>query len=452
MKTAAVSFMFLKKERRMKPRQWLMTLLIIVAIVAPACAPAAAPTQAPETGGEPSGKIVFAYPGEETEQVMRPVIVKMFKEKHPNIIVEEQPVPGDYDTTVLAQIAAGNPPDIFVSGDVFVAPFINDGVAADLTPFFESDPDLKETDFYPSVIDFFRGPNGHVYMMPDTLDVQRVYYNKDLFDKAGVAQPSESWTIEDFKSAAAAITSGEGPDKIYGFYADPWWAVWLPYVWMNGGDILSEDGTQCTLAEPAAVEALDWYGDFIRQGYSPSPQELEGLGMGGWDLFINGKVGMYQTGGWDIPANEAEATFQWGMAPVPKGKSEATFLHLTNYVMAANSKNKEAAWEFLKFLASPEVYNLEAAVYGWGVPPRPEVTDAFIAKPPENATPVNIENVKIGQASAPNGRLPAKILNWDEFTGDSVDIGLEPYWNGEISAEEAAKAACAAVKPEPANK
>src|SRR5215217_5956099 len=127
----------------------LFTVLIITVLFASACAPKAA-TQVPQGNAEPSGKIVFAYPGEETEQVMRPIIVKMFMDKHPNITVEEQPVPGDYDTTVLAQIAAGNPPDVFVSGDVFVAPFIKEGVAADLTPFFEKSSDIKETDFYPS--------------------------------------------------------------------------------------------------------------------------------------------------------------------------------------------------------------------------------------------------------------------------------------------------------------
>ena len=171
--------------------------------------------------------------------------------------------------------------------------------------------------------------------------------------------------------------------------------------------------------------------------------------MGGWDLFITGRVAMYQTGGWDIPANEAEAGFEWSMAPLPKGKSESTFLHLTNYVMSAQSENKEAAWEFLKFLASPEIFNLEAGTYGWGFPPDPSITDEFVAKPPEDATPLNLLNVQIGQASAANGKLPTKILNWEEFTDDGVDVGLEPFWNGEISVQEAAEAACA-VPPEPA--
>src|SRR5215212_10703440 len=257
------------KERRMKTSKWLSALLLIVVLFASGCAPAAAPTKASESGGEASGKIVFAYPGEETELVMRPFIVKRFMEQHPNIVVEEQPIPGDYIATLLAQIAAGEPPDVFVAGDVVVAPFIKDGVAADLTPFFESDADLKEKDFYPNVIDYFRGADGHAYMMPDTVDVQRIYYNKDLFEAAGVALPSEGWTTDDFKQAAAALTSGEGADKTYGFYADTWWAVWLPYVWMNGGDILSADGTQCTLKDPLPVEAFNGFADFFHKGFFP---------------------------------------------------------------------------------------------------------------------------------------------------------------------------------------
>lgn len=399
--------------------------------------------------GEATGTIVFAYPGEETELQMRPRMIELFQQEYPNITVEEQPVPPDgYDQQILAAIAAGSPPDVFVSGDVFVAPFIENGVARNLSPFFEADPDLSEEDFYPTVLDYFRGPDGNVYMMPDAIDVQRLYYNRDLFDAAGVAYPTDEWTWQDFKDAAAALTQGEGVDKTYGFFADSWWAVWLPYVWQNAGDILSEDGVTCTLNEPEAVEALEWFGDFIRQGYSPSPEEMAGLGMGGWDLFVTGRVAMFQSGGWDIPGFEQEAPFAWSMSTLPEGEEEATFLHLTNYVMANGTDNPDAAWAFLKFLASEEVYTLEAGEFGWGVPPRPDVAEAFVANPPPNATEMNLENVRIGQESIPYGRLPAKILNWDAFTADGVDVALEPYWNGQISAEEALANACA-VAPEP---
>lgn len=107
-------------------------------------------------------------------------------------------------------------------------------------------------------------------------------YNQDLFDAAGLPYPSADWGWEDLERAAAALTQGEGPNKTYGVYADSWWGVWLPYVWQNGGDLISEDGSACTLAQPPAVEALEWWASLNRQGFSPNPEQLSGLGMTGW--------------------------------------------------------------------------------------------------------------------------------------------------------------------------
>ena len=420
---------------------------------APAADPTATQAVAVEepaagTDSEISGTVKFAFPGEDTELRMRPEIIQMFQEKYPNIKVEEYPVPPDgYDTQLLADIAAGTPPDVFVSGDVQVAAFIQNKTAEDLTPYFEKDAELKEDVFFANVIDYYRGLDGHVYMMPDTYDVQRIYYNKALFDAAGLEYPQDGWTLEDFKNAAKAMTQGEGPEKVYGFFADSWWPIWLPYVWQNGGDLVSEDGTTCVLDQPEAVEALEWYADFIRQGYSPSPDEMEGMGMGGWDLFVTGRSAMLQSGGWEIPSFEEETDFEWGMVTLPRGKQPATVLHLTNYVMAANSENKEAAWVFMKFLASPEVYTLEATQYGWGVPPRKDVAEAIQAQTPEGTSEMNLLNVTIGSQSAEYGRLPTKILNFVEFRDDGIYPGLEKLWSGELSAADAAKQVCS-IQPE----
>lgn len=434
----------------MKTRNTLLGLLMAMMLLITACGgqqPATQPPAeepAPVNPSEISGTVKFAFPGEDTELKMRPMIIEMFQAKYPNIKVESYPVPPDgYDTTIMADIAAGTPPDVFVSGDVHVARYIQSKTAEDLTLYFEKDPDLKEDMFYPSVIDYFRGPDGHVYMMPDTYDVERIYYNKALFEAAGVPLPEDGWTQEDFVNAAKAITKGEGTEKTYGFYADGWWPIWSTYVWQNGGDLFSADGTTCMLNQPEAVEALDWYAGIIREGYSPSPQELEGLGMEGWDLFVTGRVGMIESGGWEIPAFETETDFEWGMVTLPKGKNSATMLHLTTYVMASNSKNKEAAWEFMKFLASPEVYNLEASQYGWGVPPRKDVAEAFVANPPEGTSAMNLLNVQIGSLSAPYGKLPSKILNFVEVRDDAIYPAMDQLWAGELEAADAAEQACA---------
>lgn len=394
--------------------------------------------------------VIFAYPGENVEVELVAELNRMFAEQNPGVTIQEQPVPPEgYDLQVLAQIAAGTPPDLFGSGDVFVGRFIEDGVAHDLTPFLEADPDLDESTFQASVLDYFRGPDGHVYMLPAPVDVQRIYYNQDMFDEAGLEYPSSAWTWEDFQNAAATLTTGEGPGKTYGFFADSAWYVWLPYVWQSGGDIISEDGAACVLRDAPAVEALDWWSGLMRDGYSPNPSQMTGLGMTGWDLFVTGRAAMYQSGGWDIPAFEAEADFAWSMAPLPTkaGGSPATFLHLANYVMASNTQNAEATWEYLKFLASPEVYTLQAVSYGKGIPPRPDVVKAIVENPPADISPMNLLNLELSQEMLEYGKLPTMIRNWDAFIGDGVNIGLEPLWNGETSAQAAADAACA-VTPE----
>lgn len=395
--------------------------------------------------------LIVAYPGENAELEYMAQVNEMFNAAYPDLVIQEQPVPPEgYDLQVLAQIAAGTPPDIFGSGDVFVGRFIEDGVAHDLTPFFEGDPDLAESDFQASVIDYFRGPDGHVYMLPAPVDVQRLYYNRDLFDAAGLEYPSAAWTWEDFEAAAEALTQGEGPNKTYGVYADSWWAVWLPYVWQSGGDLISEDGSTCTLKDAPAVEALEWWSGLAQKGFSPSPEQMTGLGMTGWDLFVTGRVAMYQNGGWDIPGFEQEASFNWSMAPLPtrEGGEPATFLHLANYVMAANTRNAEAAWQYLKFLASPEVYTLAAVSYGKGIPPRPDVIEAIVQNPPDDISPMNLLNLELSLEVLEDGRLPTMIRNWDAFIGDGVEVGLEGLWNGRVSAQEAAEAACA-VTPTP---
>jgi multiple sugar transport system substrate-binding protein len=277
-----------------------------------------------------------------------------------------------------------------------------------------------------------------------------LFYNKDLFDAAGLEYPNSSWTWDDFKAAAAALTQGEDlADKVFGFYADDWWAVYLPAVWQNGGRLYSEDGTTCILDQGEAVEALAWWADFIQQGYSPSPDDLGSLGMGPEDLFINGRLGMFQNGTWNVAWFAEEATFEWSVAVLPKGKQQATTLHLTNYVMASNSAHPDEAWEFLKFLASPEVYTLEAMNYSRGVPPRPDVAQAIAANPPAGASPHSVQTIQVVDEMATYARLPVKIVNWDEFMGDSVEIGLEGLWNGTLTAADAAAQACSAVNPEP---
>jgi multiple sugar transport system substrate-binding protein len=421
----------------------------------PAAAPTSTQAQAVVPPAGASTKVVYSFPADSVQVVMRPEQYEIFKKLNTGVEVELLSVPEDgYDEKNIAMIAAGEKLDVFGSGDVFVAPFIHDGISYDLTNLIATDPEFNVNDFYPEILDFFKDKAGHVNMLPGAYDVQRIYYNKKLFDDAKLAYPTDDWTWNDFKMMSAKLTQGEGIDKTYGFMADTAWYVWMPYVWANGGNLWSEDGTRCTLSEPAAVEALDWYADFMRKGNSPSPSELSGLGMSGGDMFTTGKVAMVSSGGWDSPYFSEIKDFEWGQVPLPKGPNgRATTLHLAMNLISSKSKNPELAWKWLRFLASPEMYTYEAVKYGQGVPPRRSATEKILANPPADANPQAMRNIQIGLTSVAFGRTLPKILNISEVLDNVVSPNLDLFWNGDVkTAKEVTAKICSEMKLTPMDK
>ncbi len=443
----------------MKKITLLLSVLVIASVVLSACTPAPTPVateaapSAPEVSAqELSGNLVYSFPADAVQTVMRPEQYETFKEKYPDITVELLAVPEDgYDQKNIAIIAAGEKLDVFGSGDVFVAPFIHDGISYPLTNLISVDPEFNVEDFAPAIIDYFKDSEGQIHMLPGAFDVQRIFSNKTLFDAAGLEYPTDEWTWADFKSMAEKLTQGEGIEKQFGFLADTPWYVWMPYVWANGGNLWSEDGTTCTINEPEAVEALDWYAEFMRKGYSPSPSELSGMGMSAGDMFTTGKVAMVSSGGWDIPYFSEITDFEWGQVALPAGPNgRATTLHLAMNLISAKTENPELAWKWLSFLASPEMYTYEAVNYAQGVPPRISTTQAILDNPPSGANPQAMRNLEIGLQSAEFGRTLPKIINISEVMDEVVDPNLDLFWNGEIAtAQEVANKICEQMKPEP---
>lgn len=280
--------------------------------------------------------------------------IENWQKDHPSIAVKiEHTNYGDYVSKILTRIAGGTPPDIvFTEVDIFANFYFKDAFM-DLTPLMQDDPDFKIDDFFPEVVKRFTR-NGKIYCIPrDTAPFACVFYNKDLFDEAGVPYPSDDWDWADMLERAQKLTKTEnGRVTQYGFYT---WA-WQNFVFSNGGNLVDdvENPTRCTLDDPKALEGLQYHADLVlKHKVSPSQTALKNLGMQVVQMFMAGKLAMFASGVWETPTLRKITTFEWDVAMFPKGPSGIRGFGTggSGYCIMKTCKNPQAAWEVVKALS-----------------------------------------------------------------------------------------------------
>ncbi len=322
-------------------------------------------------GGTSGGKNVLHYmrwANPQEEEATRE-IVEAFEKENPGVKVKMEVLPwGQYWDKLQTMFASGNPPDVFMMSGAMLYDFVNKGNLMDLTSFIEKDTqmqDLLATDFFELPVKTFT-VHGRVYGLPRDINTVALYYNKDLFDEKGVAYPDESWTWEEFLDAAKKLTSDENGDGItdsYGFLTrNNMENGWAPFVWTNGGQVLSSDKRKCLLDQAPAVEAIKFLVDLIHfYKVAPTPASAESLGAA--DPFLSGRIGMNLEGSWMVATYKENAPFSWDVAPIPrspKARKRKTSANGTANVMSSKTGNPELAWKFIKFFSSPEAQKLLA--------------------------------------------------------------------------------------------
>lgn len=246
----------------------------------------------------------------------------------------------------------GVPPDLAVIGARWVPEFVADGYIEPLDRYMTRDFRRR---FIPAII------NGAVYQgrtfgLPVAASTRALYYNVDIFEQADIEAPPETWDelLEVSKQISAlgddifgfGLQGGVGLETNTYFYY---------FVWGNGGDIYNASNTASSLAEPEAVEALEFMQRLVEEGATqPNVLDYERRVKLEED-FIAGKVGMIITGSWvegrlrrDFP------DFNFGVAPIPYNTTPATYGVIDTLVMFKTTRDKDLAWEFLTFLYDDE--------------------------------------------------------------------------------------------------
>ncbi len=392
--------------------------------------------------GEPAtGKSVsFMVFGDPAEVAAYESLVQSFRKEHPEIAVQFSYVAGqgDYQQRLVAAFSAGAPPDVMLVSYRRMAMFAAAGSLEPLGPYLARSALLREADFYAPSLAAFRW-EGQLWCIPQNASSLVVYYNRTLFDAAGLPYPAPGWTRDDFLRAARALTrdlDGDGQVDQYGVGIDPSLMRLAPFVWQNGGEVVDDVArpTRLALDSPAALEALQWFVDLqVREGVVPDQVAEEAESSE--SRFLRGSLGMYLNSRRVVPTLRTITAFAWDVAPLPAGKQPAGILHSDGYCMAAGTADKEAAWTLIEY-ANAAVGQQIVAATGRTVPSLRAVAEspAFLdpAQPPASSR-VFLDVIPVAR------QLPL-LPRWPAIE-ETANREIERAFYGQATVKEAAAAA-----------
>ncbi len=291
---------------------------------------------------------------EETLQKM----ADAFHEANPNITVEIETIAyDDYFTQMQTRVAGGTAPDCYELNIENFAAYANKGLLAEITGADTSA--LNET-----ALNAFN-VNGKQYGLPESFSNVVLIYNKDLFDQANVAYPTADWTQDDLQKAAEAIRALG--DDIFGIWQPITYNEIFKVVAQYGGSLLNEDKTEFTINSPENIKAVQTLVDRVIDS-NVQPNTTQQGGMGDWDMFMSGKLGMIPTGIWAFQTFTENCDFAWDIAVEPGSTQKATHFFSNCVVMNPETKNPEAVAAWLSWLTgSTESADIRLAA-GWDLP------------------------------------------------------------------------------------
>ncbi len=348
----------------------------------------------------------------------------------PNITVKLVQISDNYDTKLQTMIAGGQSPDVIMTAEA-VNVLSSKGQLEDLGPALQKRGIDPVATFGEGSVKTY-STSGHLWGVPDRAGAMVLYYNKDLFDKAGVAYPDGTWDWQQFRDAAKKLTvSANGKTTTWGYAAGDWWPWYMTWMYQNGGRILDDNGKP-VVNSPENVEALTFYNDMVLKDHSaPSPQDYADAGLKNGQpdpLFAQGKLAMETTGFWNI-ASLSDATFKWGVAPLWHGKDKAVPAFGSALAVSSQSKHKEAAEDLVAFLTSDEG-ETPIATSGLDIPSNLKLlkSDTFLK------APWNKGGIDLGAFtdSAESIYSPPLVPEWNQIQKAFTD-GMDATWKGQAS-------------------
>ena len=381
-----------------------------------------------------SGKIKMevAFWGTKEEIPIIDKAVAKWRTEHPEVELVLTHTPNlQYLDRLLTRIAGNSTPDIVFIDIKHIGAFYEKGVLMDLTPFIRKDKTLKLSKFFPTSIDRF-SVDGKIYGIPrDIAPFACVYYNKKLFDEAGVPYPKNEWNWNDMLEKTKKLTKKDknGITVQFGFYT---WA-WQNFVYSAGGAFVDDvkHPKKCLLGTQESVEGIKFCRDLMHK-YGVMPTVVQ-ITQG---MFQTGKLAMYGSGIWETPAFRKIKGFEWDFVMFPKGPSGKRAFEIggSGYGISNTTKYPELAWELLKALSGDEG-QIHLADTGLTQPANMEIAKgphfAGDKRPPHNKAILN-EAVKYGV-------YPPLPFKWNQIEKSIILPNIEKIFINEKDVDSVIK-------------
>lgn len=262
-----------------------------------------------------------------------------------------------YWTMLEAGATGGSLPDVFWMHSNEIARYSQYEMLLDLTDRIKSSDRLEMDKFPKEIVEIYNWEGKKQYAVPKDIDTIALWYNKTMFDEAGIGYPDESWTWDTFAEAAKNLTKPDGSQ--YGFAIRPTndQAGWNNIVYDMGGYVISDDKKTSGFSQEGTIKALTFLTDLMRAGYAP-PYEVIAENTEE-ALFEAGKVAMITQGSWMLAelCNNDYVKANCDIAVLPKGGKtgrRATIYNGLGWAASANTSMPEEAWKLIEYMGSKE--------------------------------------------------------------------------------------------------
>lgn len=265
----------------------------------------------------------------------------------------------NYWTKLDASLGAGTAPDVFWM-NVFVGKYVDGNVLESLDPYIAKDG-IDLTDYVPGTTSIYNYKNQQ-WGMAKGMDSVAVAYNAALFEKYGVQEPEAGWTWSDMVAMADQFKGQMGKGEfpiVMELDAQP---SFYNFIFQQGGYVINNDSTKAGFDMKETKRAYQNVVDLMNNGQMAPYTILSETK--GTDIFISGKAAMVFIGSWKASVMDESQMAKNGnlkLVTMPvNGKSNASVQGGLGYSMFSESKNKDAAWEVIKFLTGEDSNRMQA--------------------------------------------------------------------------------------------